>query len=1191
MNDRTRLLDSLPRPQRPGERRDWSGLCGDGQALAVAEASAAHSSLTLAVTGTPQQAAALQETVRFFLAERHPVLALPDWETLPYDVFSPHQDIVSERLAALYRLPQLHCGVLIVPATTLMHRLPPRGWVEGRTLVLRRGDRIHLEQMRERLEAGGYRCVPEVSEHGEYAVRGALLDLFPMGGAVPYRIDLFDDEVESLRSFDPETQRTTAQVERIEWLPGREFPTDSNAITQFRHAFRAHFEGDPGRSGLYQAVSSGEIPAGIEYYLPLFFEQTATLFDYLPDDALVIRVAGIDEAAATFWRQIETRYEQRQGDKDRPPLPPRQLFLDPDTLRHGLNRQRQIVLHPQPIERGSHAPLEPLPTLSAQLQAAQPLARLSDFLKTELHQTGRVLFTAESAGRRQGLQERLQRYGIEVKSVADWPSALQQPDTPYLLTEAPLEHGICWLDHGTDNNGDGGRVALAIIPESALYGERARQSRRQRSSTASDPAAVIRDLADLHEGAPVVHEDHGVGRYLGLQSLEVGGLKTEFVTLEYAGGDKLYVPVAALDRISRYTGADPDQAPLHRLGSDQWEKARRRAAQRARDVAAELLELYARREARSGSDCASTLDPQTYEAFAAAFPFEETPDQQAAIRAVLADMQSPRPMDRVVCGDVGFGKTEVAMRAAFAGVEAGGQVAVLVPTTLLAQQHQQNFADRFADWPVRIESLSRFSGKKGNEQALERIADGQADIVIGTHKLLSADVRFRNLGLVIIDEEHRFGVRQKERLKKLRAEVDVLTLTATPIPRTLNMSLAGIRDLSIIATPPQRRLAVKTFVQEWSESLIREACQRELQRGGQVYFLYNEVKSIERAAGQLAELLPEARIAIAHGQMRERDLERVMLDFYHQRYDILVCSTIIESGIDIPTANTILIHRADRFGLAQLHQLRGRVGRSHHRAYAYLLAPPPNAMTRDALKRLEAIAQLEDLGVGFALASHDLEIRGAGELLGDEQSGQIQEIGFTLYSQLLERAVADLKAGRDPQPEETFTGGVEIDLRLPALLPDTYLPDVHTRLVQYKRISGATTPAQLDALQVEMIDRFGLLPPAARNLFHIAALKLRAGALGITKIEASTKGATIRFGPEPQIDATELVKLVQEQPHVYRLEGGERLSVRADLTDEAQRFVVIEELLERLAGPSSGSAARADSGTSVSASASAKERV
>ncbi len=1150
-NETQLLWPDLPLPKKAGDRRDWRNLAGAAEALAVAEAALRADGPVVAVAGTPQEAAALTEEVRFFLGEAVPALAFPDWETLPYDVFSPHQDIVSERLGTLYRLPGLSQGVLVVPAATLMQRLAPKGWLESRCLLVRPGDPLPLAEMRRRLDAGGYRCVSEAAEPGEFAVRGSILDLYPMGSDAPYRIDLFDDEVESIRRYDPETQRSTGKVDAIHLLPGREHPTGEEGIGRFRQAFRARFEGDPNRSLIYRDVSEGRLPGGIEYYLPLFFEETATLFDYLPEAVLMVRLAGTDTATETFWTQVGQRYEQRGGDRDRPALPPAQLFLEPDALRAELNARRQLVLHRDDDDkRGVRVDSSPLPDLTARPQAADPLAALHGFLERF---DGRVLFTAESAGRRQGLQERLQRAGISTAPVDDWAGFLRA-EARTALTLAPLQQGTVAE----------GETACAVIPEFALYGERARQQRRRAATgAATDPAAIIRDLSDLRPGAPVVHEDHGVGRYVGLQSLEAGGLTTEFLTLEYAGGDRLYVPVAALNRVSRYTGAEGDEAPLHRLGGDQWEKARRRAAKRARDVAAELLDLYARRAAREGVAC--TLDDAGYRAFAEAFPFEETPDQQAAIAAVLDDLQAGRAMDRVVCGDVGFGKTEVAMRAAFAGVQAGRQVAVLVPTTLLAQQHHQNFSDRFADWPVTIEELSRFRNKKDQEAILAKLATGEVDIVIGTHKLLGKEVRFCNLGLVIIDEEHRFGVQQKERLKQLRAEVDVLTLTATPIPRTLNMSLAGVRDLSIIATPPERRLAVKTFVNQWDDGLVREACQRELKRGGQVYFLYNEVRTIERMARQLEELLPEARIGVAHGQMRERELERVMLDFYHRRFDILVCTTIIESGIDVPTANTIIIHRADRLGLAQLHQLRGRVGRSHHRAYAYLIAPPASAMTPDAVKRLEAISQLEDLGVGFALASHDLEIRGAGELLGAEQSGQIQEIGFTLYSQLLERAVRDLKAGREPVPESVLEQeGTEVDLRVPSLLPADYLPDVHTRLVQYKRISAARGDEPLDALQVEMIDRFGLLPEAARNLFRIASLKLRAEALGITKVEAGPESGIMTFGSRPQVDPARLVALVQRQPGVYRLDDRQRLHFRIAMAEPEDRFRAVETLLEAL---------------------------
>ncbi len=1151
-SDETPLVwPDLPLPKRQGERRDWRNLAGAAEALAVAEAALRADALVVAVAGSPQEASGLVEEIRFFLGDAIPTLAFPDWETLPYDVFSPHQDIVSERLGTLYRLPRLDRGVLVVPAATLMQRLAPKGWLESRCLQFHPGDPLRLEEMRERLDAGGYRCVTEAAEPGEFAVRGSILDLFPMGSDTPYRIDLFDDEVETIRRFDPETQRSTGRVSAIELLPGREHPTGEEGISRFRQAFRVRFEGDPNRSLIYRDVSEGRLPGGIEYYLPLFFDETATLFDYLPESVLMVRLADTDPATEAFWSQVRERYEQRGGDRDRPVLPPEEIFLEPDGLRAELNARRQLALHRSDDEqRGTRADASALPDLAVRAQAGEPLAALKGFLDRF---DGRVLFTAESAGRRQGLLDRLQRAGLRIEPADNWAAFLRS-NAQLVLTLGPLQHGA--VLHG--------EASCAVIPEFALYGERARQQRRRTGgAAATDPAAIIRDLSDLRPGAPVVHEDHGVGRYIGLQSLEAGGLTTEFLTLEYAGGDRLYVPVAALDRVSRYTGAEGDEAPLHRLGGDQWEKARRRAAKRARDVAAELLDLYARRAAREGTACA--IDDESYRAFAEAFPFEETPDQQAAIAAVLDDLRAGQAMDRVVCGDVGFGKTEVAMRAAFAGVQAGRQVAVLVPTTLLAQQHFQNFSDRFADWPVTIEELSRFRNKKDQEAVLGKLAGGEVDIVIGTHKLLGKEVRFRNLGLVIIDEEHRFGVQQKERLKRLRAEVDVLTLTATPIPRTLNMSLAGVRDLSIIATPPERRLAVKTFVNQWDDGLIREACQRELKRGGQIYFLHNEVRTIERMARQLEELLPEARIGVAHGQMRERDLERVMLDFYHRRFDILLCTSIIESGIDVPTANTIIIHRADRFGLAQLHQLRGRVGRSHHRAYAYLIAPPQPAMTPDAVKRLEAISQLEDLGVGFALASHDLEIRGAGELLGAEQSGQIQEIGFTLYSQLLERAVRDLKEGREPALESSLEQeGTEVDLRLPALLPADYLPDVHTRLVQYKRISAARTDEGLDALQVEMIDRFGLLPEPVRNLFRIASLKLRAESLGISKVEAGGESGVLSFGNRPGVDPARIVALVQQQPNVYRLDDRQRLHFHVAMVEPEDRFRVVEDLLDAL---------------------------
>lgn len=1140
-------------PRKAGDRLHWHGLAGASCALAIARAAEQHDGLLLVITDSSQAAQQLQRELRFFGSGELPVLILPDWETLPYDVFSPHQDIVSDRISSLYRLPRTERGILIVPVATLMQRLAPVEYLASHSLLLAVGDRLDLERMRMLLDQAGYRYVSEVRERGEFTVRGSLVDLFPMGSALPYRIDLFDEEVDSIRTFDPETQRTLDRIERIELLPAHEFPTTEEAITRFRQAYRAAFEGDPNRSLIYREVSAGNLPNGIEYYLPLFFEQTATLFDYLPAGTLALRLGDLSQAGAAMWQQIETRYEQRRYDIERPLLPPERLFLRPEAVREQLNRLPQAVCFNTPLSerpggRDVCYAIEPLPDVSLDPLADPQSARLERFLAEF---AGRTLLIAESEGRREALLERLQRRDIRPEPVDRWAE--------FLAGEARLGLTVGALDRGAILSD----LQLALIPEAELYGERAQQRRRRRRGPQRDPDAIIRDLTDLSIGAPVVHEEHGVGRYRGLQTLELDGFKQEFLTLEYADEAKLYVPVSSLHLISRYTGADSDNAPLHRLGSDQWEKAKRKAAEKARDVAAELLDIYARREAAKRDPY--HISEEDYYAFAEAFPFEETPDQEAAIQSVLADMRSPRPMDRVICGDVGFGKTEVAMRAAFMGVSGGRQVAVMVPTTLLAQQHYQNFRDRFAGWPVRIEMLSRFTSGKEQTGILADLAEGKVDIVIGTHKLLQDNVRFKNLGLLIIDEEHCFGVRQKERLKALRANVDVLTLTATPIPRTLNMALAGLRDLSIIATPPQRRLAISTFISEWNDSLIQEACQRELKRGGQVYFLHNEVESIERAACELEELLPEARIRIAHGQMRERELERVMLDFYHQRFNILVCTTIIESGIDVPNANTIIINRADRFGLAQLHQLRGRVGRSHRRAYAYLIVPPKPLLTPDAVKRLEAVAALEELGVGFALASHDLEIRGAGELLGEEQSGQIQEIGFSLYSDLLERAVKALKEGKEPALLEPLRHGTEVDLRIPALLPEDYLPDVHTRLVMYKRIASAPDSDALRELQVEMIDRFGLLPPPAKNLFRLAELRLKAQTLGIVKLEAGPTGGVMVFSERPQIDPLRIIRLIQQRPNEFRLDGQQKLRFKLDLAEPDQRIVKVEQLIDSLA--------------------------
>ena len=1139
MSRRTSIL-TPPLPDASTRHLRTGRLFGAALPLAVANAVRRHGGLTLLVTENTHEAIELEASLRFFLGGEAPVVAFPDWETLPYDIFSPHQDIVSQRIESLYRLPGLERGVLVVPVTTLMQRLPPRDWLMGNCLLVDRGQRIDRDAFCRRLDAAGYCRVPQVMEHGEYALRGAILDLFPMGSANPFRLDFLDDEVEAIRGFDPETQRSAGKTEGIRILPGREFPFDEAAIRAFRGRYRVAIEGDPGQSTVYREASRGNAFPGIEYYLPLFFDRLDNLFDYLPQETLLIEAGDIAGARDGFEAETASRYESRRHDRERPILPPGALFLTGAELQERIAPLLRLELLRLPDSHTADIEFENriLPPLRLDPRAAAPADRLKAFLD-ELG--GRVLFTADSPGRREAFSDALRPFGIVPHTVEGWREFIAG-DERLAITTAPLEEGI-WLT----------AERIALIPESALLGERVRQERRRRPTRDAD--AVVRNLTDLVPGAPVVHEEHGIGRYIGLTTLNVAGLQGEFLAIEYAGSDKLYVPVTSIHLVSRYTGADPEHAPLHRLGGDQWAKIRRKAAEKARDVAAELLEIHARRAAREGHRF--RLKPEEYATFSHAFPFEETPDQAKAIAAILHDMTTGRPMDRVVCGDVGFGKTEVAMRAAFIAAMDGTQVAVLVPTTLLAQQHFENFRDRFADWPVRVEMLSRFRTKKEQDAILKSLAEGGVDIVIGTHKLLSADVRFKDLGLAIIDEEHRFGVRHKENLKKLRADVDLLTLTATPIPRTLNMTLSGMRDLSIIATPPVERLAVKTFISEWNDALIQEAILREIRRGGQVYFLHNEVETIEKTARRLTELVPQSMVAIAHGQMRERDLEQVMLDFYHRRHNVLVCSTIIESGIDVPTANTIIIERADKLGLAQLHQLRGRVGRSHHRAYAWLLTPPPDAMTADAVKRLEAIASLEELGVGFTLASHDLEIRGAGELLGEGQSGQIQEVGFTLYNELLERAVKALKAGLIPDTDMVTAHITEVDLGLPTLLPDDYVPDVHTRLILYKRIAACRNEDELREIKVELIDRFGLLPQAAENLVDAARLRLRFEPLGVRKLEVGPEGGRIRFHPNPPIDTAALIRLIQSNPAVYRLDGQDRVRFSQPMESATQRIQAV----------------------------------
>ncbi len=1129
----------------------WGQLYGSARALAIAEYAQRCSELVVVLVPGMQELVRIEEEIRFYANPDLPITSFVDWETLPYDLISPHQDIISERIRSLHRLPKTHRGILLVAVSGILQRLCPRSFLDRHSLVLKQGDRFTLDEFRSQLIDAGYRHVSQVEEHGEFAVRGSLLDLFPMASKQPFRIDFFDDEIDTIRVFDSETQRTIEKHTHIELLPAHEFPLNEAGIKKFRQNFRSTFDASSKNSPLYRSVSDGHAPAGIEYYMPLFFDEMAALFDYLPKACHFFQLEGTAEAMENFWQSVQERYEERRHDIERPVLNPQQLYNSPQQTQQELDRHRLIHLQEYKFETGGtgsdryNFPSGSPGTYPINARAEQPLQLLQSFLASF---DGRVLIVAESAGHKEVLLDQLLGNRIQPTPVADWHDFMNS-SARLALTFGAIDQGLMATESG-----------IALICEHQLGGGRVRQ--RQRRRITRDADSIVANLTDLTIGDPVVHIDHGIGRYQGLTTLELGGINTEFLTITYAGEDKLYVPVASLHLISRYTGAGEDAAPLHRLGSEQWQKAKRRAAEKARDVAAELLEIHARRAARQGH--AFPSDSRNYRVFAEAFAFEETPDQLNAIEAVIADMQAVTPMDRVICGDVGFGKTEVAMRAAFVAVDGGKQVAVLVPTTLLAEQHYQNFLDRFADWPVTIESLSRFRSAKEQKTVTDGLTDGKVDIVIGTHKLLQKGINYKNLGLVIIDEEHRFGVRHKEHMKALRSEVDILTLTATPIPRTLNMGLSGLRDLSIIATPPAHRHAIKTFVGQWSDVQIREACQRELTRGGQVYFLHNEVKTIERITTTLQEIVPGANIRYAHGQMRETELEAVMLDFYHQRFNVLVSTTIIESGIDIPTANTIIINRADKLGLAQLHQLRGRVGRSHHRAYAYLLAPPKGAITADAEKRLSAIESLEDLGVGFTLATHDLEIRGAGELLGEGQSGQIQQIGFTLYSQLLERAVSALKSGKLPELDSPLADSTEVDLGVPALLPDDYVPDVHTRLILYKRIANAKNAQDIRELKVELIDRFGLLPEATKTLFDVTQCKLRCVAMGIRRMEVNVAGGRVLFNDTPNIDTMNLIHMIQTHPQTYKFDGKNTLRFRGEMQNAESRLTFIDSMLTTL---------------------------
>ncbi|MBC9071614.1 transcription-repair coupling factor [Thauera sp. CAU 1555] len=1132
------LLPAVP-PARAGQRVELPALAGSADALAIAQLGGREDML-LVVTADPIDAQRLQDEIAW-LAPQLRLHLLPDWETLPYDSFSPHQDLISERLSTLYAIGRGEADVVLVPATTALYRMAPPAFLAAYTFFLKQGEKLDVDQLRAQMALAGYAHVTQVVSPGEFSVRGGLIDLYPMGSPLPYRIDLFDDEVESIKTFDPDTQRTVYPVKEIRLLPAREFPLDDKGRARFRSRFRETFEGDPTRSPVYKDVSNGIAPAGIEYYLPLFFDDTATIFDYLPADTPVLLHHDVPAAIAEFWSDTRSRHDLLKGDRTRPVLAPEALFLTDEAFFLALKDRARFLL-PAGVEDG--APAQPLPPVAVEGKATDPLHRLKAFCAGF---DGRVLVLADSAGRRETMAEYFNEYGLPFAPSADF-AGFVDADAPLALGTGPLATGFILP-----------QARLAVVTEAELYAATARTRGRRDTRRASTMEGWLRDLSELKPGDPVVHVSHGVGRYMGLVHMNLGEGDTEFLHLEYNGGDKLYVPVSQLHVITRYAGADPEAVDLHRLGSGQWEKAKRKAAQQVRDTAAELLALYAQRAARPGHRF--DFKQHDLDAFAEGFGFETTPDQQAAIDAVIADMKAGRPMDRLVCGDVGFGKTEVALRAAFVAVADGKQVAVLCPTTLLAEQHWQTFSDRFADWPIKVAELSRFRSAKEQNEALAQLADGKVDIIIGTHRLLQKDVKFKRLGLVIIDEEHRFGVRQKEALKTLRSEVDILTLTATPIPRTLGLSLEGLREFSVIATAPSRRLAIKTFVQRWSKGIVREAVLREFKRGGQVYFLHNEVDTIENMRNSLAEMLPEARIVVGHGQMPERELERVMRDFTQKRANLLLCTTIIETGIDIPTANTIIINRADRFGLAQLHQLRGRVGRSHHQAYAYLLTDAEAKPTSQAQKRLEAITMMEELGSGFYLAMHDLEIRGAGEVLGENQSGEIQQVGFSLYTEMLKRAVHDLQAGREPDLSQPLEVVSEINLHTPALLPSDYCPDVQERLTLYKRLANCDNDDDLRALQEELIDRFGELPPQTQALIETHRLRLLVKPYGVAKLDASEAQISVQFGPNPAIDPGKVILLIQRDRNT-RMAGPDRLIRKVAVPQLRQRAQAVKELLE-----------------------------
>lgn len=1221
---------------KPREKSRWFNLSQGSLPLALARY-LPHKRLKAVLTQDAEQALRLQTAWRFFRPHDTAVF-LPDWETLPYERFSPHQDLVSERLSALWQIKSGAADVLFVPVATAMQKLPPVPFLAGRTFWLKTGQTLDIGRLKTDLVDAGYNHVSHVVAAGEFAVRGGIVDLFPMGSETPYRIDLFDDEIDSIKTFDTDTQRTISPVSEIRLLPAHEFPTDSEAQKIFRSRFREEVDGNPNDAAVYKAVSNGHFGAGVEYYLPLFFEnELETLFDYIGEDALFVSLGDVHAEANRFWNDVKSRYAMAQGDETYPPLLPQHLYLSADVFAGRLKNYGQVL---PDVSGKAHS----LPDLAVNRQSDDPLQALKDF---QTAFDGRILLCAESLGRRETMLGFLQQNGLKAKPVSDWQGFLSAHE-PLMITVAPLAYGfklgglqsssqqqtvpasegegkavtdqtefsasatnplpsplpqereqsaaavsdglkaaavstesslylVASDLHGQTRQqsapspvgegwGEGKAVAaqsaIAVITESDLYQYVARSrvhNRRKKHAAVSD--GLLRDLAEINIGDPVVHEEHGIGRYTGLVTMDLGGETNEMMLLEYAGEAQLYVPVSQLHLISRYSGQAHESVALHKLGSGAWNKAKRKAAEKARDTAAELLNLYAQRAAQSGHKF--EINESDYQAFADGFGYEETEDQAAAIAAVIKDLTQAKPMDRLVCGDVGFGKTEVALRAAFVAVMGGKQVAVLAPTTLLVEQHAQNFADRFADFPVKVASLSRFNNSKATKATLEGMADGTVDIVIGTHKLVQDDIKFKNLGLLIIDEEHRFGVRQKEQLKRLRANVDILTMTATPIPRTLSMALEGLRDFSLITTAPSRRLAVKTFVKPFSEGSVREAVLRELKRGGQVFFLHNEVDTIENMRERLETLLPEARIGVAHGQLRERELEQVMRDFLQQRFNVLLCSTIIETGIDISNANTIIINRADKFGLAQLHQLRGRVGRSHHQAYAYLLTP--EYITKDAEKRLDAIAAADELGAGFTLAMQDLEIRGAGEILGEGQSGEMMQVGFTLYTEMLKQAVRDLKKGRQPDLDAPLGITTEIKLHSPALLPEDYCPDIHERLVLYKRLAVCETVQKINAIHEELVDRFGLTEQPVKTLIESHHLRLAAKELGIDAIDATSEAVTVTFGKHHCIDPTGIILLIQTDKK-YRLAGADKLRFAAEMENIEVRINTVKTVLKTLQG-------------------------